>query len=330
MSWLISGGCGFIGSNTVAALIAAGEQRIRVLDDLSTGSAEALGDLVEVETVAADVIDGGPQRVELVEGDIRDPDVTALAATGVDTIVHLAASTGVQPSIEDPRLDCMTNVIGTLNLLDAARRKGVRHFVFASSGGTVIGDREPPVDEEMVPHPKAPYGAGKAAGEAYCSAYAGTFGVHTVALRFSNVYGPRSAHKNSVVARFIQRAIEGVPLEIFGDGNQTRDFLYVDDLVRAIFAAVKAEDQAGEVFHIASGRETTIAALAAAVTEVLADAGIRDVRIGSAGALAGEIRRNFSTASKARERLGWHAAVPLETGLARTVEWFLDAAGRAA
>src|SRR5829696_7233277 len=160
--------------------------------------------------------------VELVVGDILDDGLALRAAEGADVIVHFAANTGVMPSIENPRADCMSNVVGTLNYLVAARHNGARRFVFASSGGTTIGEAAPPIHEEMVPHPVSPYGASKLAGEGYCSAYYGTFGIDTVALRFGNVYGPLSGHKNSVVARFIKRASGAEVLEIYGDGTQAR------------------------------------------------------------------------------------------------------------
>src|SRR5215204_2376293 len=183
-----------------------GGHAVRVVDNLSVGTRKdlaAAGNVVEVSSDGLGPIVSGEQ-IELVVGDITDEDPALRLAEGADAIVHFAANTGVMPSVEDPRADCMNNVVGTLNYLEAARHAGVGRFVFASSGGTVIGEAEPPIHEEMVPHPVAPYGASKLAGEGYCSAYFQTFGIETVALRFGNVYGPRSGHKNSVVARFIK------------------------------------------------------------------------------------------------------------------------------
>src|SRR5262249_16844775 len=155
----------------------------------------------------------------------------------------------------------MNNVVGTLNYLEACRRLGVRRFVFASSGAP-IGDCEPPLHEEMPGHPVSPYGASKLAGEAYCSAYRHSFGIETVALRFGNCYGPLSSHKNSVVAKFIRQALAGQPWEIFGDGCQTRDFIYVQDVTDAIIRAATVEGIGGEVFQIATNSETTVLELA--------------------------------------------------------------------
>src|SRR5215213_10847396 len=236
VNWLVTGGCGFIGTALIRSLMEEGGHAVRVVDNFAVGTREdlaAASDFVDISTEEPGPISSG-ERVELVAGDITDEDLALRAAEGADVIVHFAANTGVMPSVEDPRADCMSNVLGTLNYLEAARQGGVGRFVFASSGGTVIGEAEPPIHEEMVAHPVAPYGASKLAGEGYCSAYFQTFGIETMALRFGNVYGPLSGHKNSVVARFIKRATGGEMLEIYGDGTQTRDFIYVDDLIRAV------------------------------------------------------------------------------------------------
>ncbi len=262
-------------------------------------------------------------RVELLVGDITDADLALRAAEGADVIVHFAANTGVMPSVEDPRADCMSNVVGTLNYLEAARHDGVGRFVFASSGGTVIGEAEPPIHEEMVAHPVAPYGASKLAGEGYCSAYFQTFGIETVALRFGNVYGPLSGHKNSVVARFIKRATSGEVLEIYGDGTQTRDFIYVDDLILAVRLAATIDGVGGEVFQIATSAETTVQELTDKLLPALAAAGLDDVEVRNTAARRGEVRRNYADTSKAHRMLGWKAEVGLDEGLRRTVDCFV-------
>jgi dTDP-4-dehydrorhamnose reductase len=198
----------------------------------------------------------------------------------------------------------MSNVIGTLNYLEAARHNGVGRFVFASSGGTTIGEAEPPIHEEMVPHPVSPYGASKLAGEGYCSAYYRTFGIDTVALRFGNVYGPLSGHKNSVVARFIKRATSGEVLEIYGDGTQTRDFVFVGDLISAIRLAATVDGVGGEVFQIATSAETTVQELTQKLLPALAAAGVKDVEVRNTEERRGEVRRNYADTSKAERMLG--------------------------
>ena len=198
---------------------------------------------------------------ELVVGDIRDQRLAEEACRGIDVIVHLAANTGDIPSIENPMEDCTANVIGTVNYLEAARLAGSKRFVLASSGAP-LGEQKPPIHENMVPRPISPYGASKLAGEAYCSAYHGSFALDSVVLRFGNVYGPHSNHKGSVVAKFIKHILADEPLPIYGDGNQTRDFIYVEDLVRAILLSLERPGIGGEVFRIATHREHTVGEVA--------------------------------------------------------------------
>ena len=202
------------------------------------------------------------------------------------------------------------------------RQEEVQRFVFASSGAPV-GECEPPIHEELPAHPVSPYGASKLAGEAYCSAYHRSFGLETVALRFGNCYGPLSSHKSSVVAKFIREALAGERWEIYGDGRQTRDFIYVDDIVEAVARAATTTGIGGETFQIATNAETTVNELAQLLAEVLASHGICKVAIGNAGPRVGDVRRNYSDVSKAKTRLGWQARVDLEEGLRRTVRWFL-------
>jgi UDP-glucose 4-epimerase len=329
VNWLVTGGCGFIGTALIRSLMEEGGHGVRVVDNLAVGTREdlaAAGDFVEISSEDLGPMAPGGQ-VELVVGDIKDEDLALRAAEGADVIVHFAANTGVMPSVEDPRADCMNNVVGTLNYLEAARHAGVGRFVFASSGGTVIGEAEPPIHEEMVPHPVAPYGASKLAGEGYCSAYFQTFGIEAVALRFGNVYGPLSGHKNSVVARFIKRAREGEVLEIYGNGTQTRDFIFVDDLIQAVRLSATVDGVGGEVFQIATSAETTVQELTDRLLPALAAAGIKDIEVRKTAARKGEVRRNYADTSKAQRMLGWKAEVGLDEGLRRTVDWFVEGPG---
>ena len=326
LNWLVTGGCGFLGTALIRSLMDEGGHGVRIVDNLTVGDRSDLAtaaDFVEKSPEDLGPIDpDGP--VELVVGDILDEELALRAAEGADAIVHLAANTGVLPSVEDPRADCRTNVFGTLNYLEAARHNGVGRFVFASSGGTVIGEVEPPIHEEMAPHPVAPYGASKLAGEGYCSAYFQTFDIGTVALRFGNVYGPLSGHKNSVVARFIRRATSGEALEIYGDGTQTRDYIYIGDLIRAIKLSATTEGVGGETFQIATNAETTVREIADRLIPALAEAGIKDVEVRHTDARRGEVRRNFADTSKAKRLLGWQAEMDLDEGLRRTVAWFME------
>jgi UDP-glucose 4-epimerase len=302
-SYLITGGCGFIGVNLIPRLIDQGA-RVRVLDNLSLGRRE------DVE----------PLGVELQVGDIRDSAAVARACEGVDTVVHLAAHTRVVESLSDPQLNFEINAIGTLNVLQACRAAGILKMIFASTGGAILGEQEPPVHENMVPRPISPYGASKLVGEAYCSAYTGAYGLKTVALRFSNVYGPYSYHKGSVVAQFFRNLLRGERIVIYGDGEQTRDFLYVADLVEAILLADKIEP-AGEVFQIASGRETSVRSLVDAMKAMLAD---RKFDLRFEPARPGEILRNYASIEKARRILGFDPKTQLNDGLRKTWQWFIS------
>ena len=333
MNWLVTGGCGFLGTSLIRSLLEDGQNAVRVVDNLAVGNREDLGSACRfVETKAEDIGEmpdaTGSTPVELVVGDILDAELALKAAQGMDVIVHLAANTGVAPSVEDPRADCLANVIGTFNYLEAARHAGVGRFVSASSGAAV-GEVDPPMHEEVSPHPVSPYGASKLAGEGYCSAYFQTFGVETVALRFGNVYGPLSGHKNSAVARFIKRAAGGEVIEIYGDGTQTRDFIYIGDLVRAVKLAATVSEVGGEVFQIATSSETTVLELIDKLLPALAEAGVKDVEVRKIDPRQGDVQRNFADTSKAARMLGWKAEIGLDEGLRNTVEWFMNPADSA-
>jgi UDP-glucose 4-epimerase len=250
-----------------------------------------------------------------------DEETCIEVSKGVDCIVHLAANTGVPQSVMDPRKDLDTNVIGTFNLLNAARINNVKQFVFASSGAPA-GEVEPPIHEEIAPHPVSPYGASKLAGEGYCSAYANSFGINTIILRFSNVYGPLSTHKTSVVAKFIKNAINGIPCEIYGDGSQTRDFIYIDDLVNAILKASIFE-KGGEIFQIATGKEITVFKLAEELKNIFQNLGYKmDVTFGDIQ--IGDVLRNYSDTTKANHILDWRNETQLKQGLENTIKYFLQ------
>lgn len=330
MRWLITGGCGFIGTNLIHYLSRQGNHIIRVIDNLSVGRREDLAAVTKFSEIGefdqrwADTRAGrGNNVVELIVGDIRNESLAKEATGGADVIVHLAANTGVAPSMDDPVSDCKNNVLGTLNYLDAARQNQVERFVFASSGAPV-GEVQPPIHEEIVPHPISPYGASKLAGEAYCSAYNKSFHLETVALRFGNVYGPRSHHKSSVVAKFIRDALTAGVLEVHGDGGQTRDFIYVVDLVKAIEKAATVPGIGGELFQIAANTETTVSELANQILSILEGNGVMNVATRHARIRPGDVRRNYSDITKARDRLGWLPTHSLQDGLDSTIDYFME------
>lgn len=289
---LVTGGCGFIGTNLVRHLSGKG-YKIKVLDNLSTGKKDNL------------------PTADLIVGDVRDRDAVGKAVEGIDTVVHLAAHTSVTESLENPAETWDVNVTGTLKLLEACRLKGVKTFIFASSNA-VLGEQPPPVDEMKIPKPLSPYGASKLAGEALCSAYHHSFGLNTICLRFANCYGPYSEHKTSVITRFINWVRQGKPVTIYGDGEQTRDFIHVDDVCQAIHLCLATADQiSGEVFQIASGVETSINELADIIKEIV---GV-SVQILHKPKRSGEIERNYSDITKAKRVLGFEPKVKLSDGL---------------
>jgi UDP-glucose 4-epimerase len=297
---LVTGGAGFVGSALVRLLAERGFD-VRVYDNLSTGSAGLL------EGTGA----------ELVQADVRDLDALERAAQGCDVVFHLAAGTGVVPSIEDPFGDFDLNGRGTLAALWAARQAGAGRFVFSSSNAP-LGAGAYPASEEKPVAPLSPYGASKATGEAYCSAFHGAYGLDAVAVRFSNAYGPRSAHKSNVIPLFIRRLLAGQELVVYGDGTQTRDFVFVTDLADGLVRAAEADGVGGEVFQLASGVETSVNELVSLLAEVAG----RKPLVRQEPPRSGEILRNYSLIDKAKERLGYAPAVPLEEGLVRTYEWF--------
>ncbi len=318
---LITGGCGFIGTSLIAYLLEKNSNlKIRVLDNLRTGSPEDLSEVSDHIMLSPEDCDTDHKLV-LIKGDIRDSKTVLLCTTGVDCIIHLAANTGVGPSVYDPREDMDCNVVGTFNMLEAARQNGVKKFIFASSGAPA-GEVKPPIHEELPPHPVSPYGASKLAGEGYCSAYYRTFGIDTVCLRFGNVYGPRSKKKSSVVAKFIRQALNKETCVIYGDGTQTRDFIFIEDLINAIIVSMD-KNLGGEIFQIATGTEHTVEEVTKMIAKVLAQRG-EVLKIKHDSPRRGDVKRNYSDIRKALAMLGWEAQMSLKVGIEKTVEYFLE------
>jgi len=321
MNWVITGGCGFIGLSLIKKLIKEKNNYIRILDNLTTGTKKDLSEICGFSETAINNISDF-KNVELIVGDILDETLAFKVTKNADVIIHLAANTGVGPSVENPRADLMANVVGTFNYLEAGRVNGVRKFVFASSGAPA-GEVEPPIHEELPPHPVSPYGASKLAGEGYCSAYHKSFDLQTVILRFGNVYGPGSKRKSSIVAKFIRQAMDKETLEIYGDGTQTRDFIYIDDLIKALNLAVIKENIGGETFQIASNQETTVGGITNTLIQILQENGILDINVINGEVRLGDVKRNYSDTNKAKRLLGWQPVMSQKEGLERTVWSFL-------
>ena len=294
---LVTGGAGFVGANLVRRL--SGRCAVRVLDSGVGGAANVL-----------------PADVELITADIRDGDAVRRAADGVGAVVHLAAAGNVVESVRDPHANFDVNVRGSLSVLDAARDADVERIVVASTGGALMGNAPGPVHEGSVPRPLSPYGASKAAMEAYCHAYAGSYGLRSVILRFANLYGPFSGHKKGVVTTFFRALHRGEPLTIFGDGEQTRDFVNVADVVQANLRAGDSRGVSG-AFNIGSGTRITINHLVTLLREA---SGLSPV-VRHGPPRAGDVRDSLADISAARDAFGFAPSGDMRAGLAEYWAW---------
>jgi UDP-glucose 4-epimerase len=301
---LVTGGAGFVGAALVRRLVSSG-YRVRVLDNLTTGDAAHLAGV----------------DAELVKGDIRDEAALDAALTGMGAVIHLAAAGSVIGSVQDPGTNFEVNVLGTFRVLDAARRAEIERVVLASTGGALIGDAAPPVSERSLPKPISPYGASKLAGEGYAHAFAKTFGVRTVALRFGNVYGPWCARKRGALNLFFEAIHSGAPLIIYGDGSSSRDYVHVDDIAAALQLALEKNVPGGTVLHVASGVETTVRALADLCSQA---AGVPGHPVEYRPRRPGEVGRNFASYDLAEQMLGYAPSVVIEDGIPRTWKWFCE------
>jgi len=305
---LVTGGAGFIGSNLVRALLERGEQ-VRVLDNFSTGSRSNLAGL----------------DLEIVEGELRSYERVHNAVRGSEVVYHLGALGSVPRSVQDPLTSSAVNVEGTLNVLLAARDEGVRRVVFSSSTSVYGSSRRLPTSEDTPPDPISPYGVAKLAAERYCVSFSRVYeSLETVVLRYFNVFGPRqsaSSQYAAVVPLFVTRIAAGEPITIHGDGEQSRDFTYVDNVVAATVAAAGAPGASGRAFNVAGGAPASVNRVADTIGEILG----REVVKRYTAPRPGDIRDSWADLSAAREVLGYEPAVSLEEGLRRTAQAMLAA-----
>jgi UDP-glucose 4-epimerase len=308
--YLVTGGGGFIGSHLVRALIARGDS-VRILDNFSTGKPSNLA--------------GVESAIQMVEGSITDAAAVGKAMQGVDYVLHHAAQASVQRSIDDPLETHTINATGTLTLLHAAHIAHVKRLIYAGSSSAYGDDPTDCKHEGIAPQPLSPYAASKLAGELYCQAFTQSYGLETVILRYFNVFGerqdPTSAY-SAVIPRFVTQLLDDARPIIFGDGLQSRDFVYVQNVVQAnlLACAAPAEQVAGQVFNIASGGRINLLDLARLLNEMLGTAQPPEFR----AARAGDIRFSHASIEKARTVLGYAPAVSFEEGLRQTLEWFRD------
>jgi UDP-glucose 4-epimerase len=304
-NYLVTGGAGFIGSHLVEALTRRPDTaQIRVLDNLATGHRHNLAAV--------------SSRLEFVEGDLTDPTALKQAVEGVDVIFHLAAQVSAPKSMFDPLTTQEINATGTLKLLEAAHQAGARRLVFSSTSAVYGDDPTLPKVEDMRPQPKSPYAIAKLTGEHYCRYATDYHGLETVVLRYFNVYGPRqdpSSAYSGVISIFIDRLLKDEPITIFGDGEQTRDFVFVTDVVAANLAASEQADAVGRTFNIGTGQTVSINQLYEATSQYLN----KTTAPRYEAARAGDIKYSWTDPVLAKQYLNWTAQVPFADGLAQTI-----------
>ncbi|MFW6176086.1 MAG: GDP-mannose 4,6-dehydratase [Thermoplasmatota archaeon] len=311
---LVTGGCGFIGTNLIEYLLDVTEWNISVLDNLSVGKLEYLKSIKGYSE----------ERIDFFKGDITDKEDVEESIEGCEYVINLAAQTSVIDSIDHPKEDAEINILGTINLLKSSVENNVSKFTQASSAAP-LGEQEMPIHERKVPQPLSPYGASKLACEGYCSAFSGSYDLETVALRFSNVYGPKSWHKGSVVAKFIKQILDNEVPIIYGDGRQTRDFIHTKDISKALYLATVTElKDSFELFQIATGVETSINKLYEVIEEKMSENGFEVPEPKYGEERAGEIYRNYADISKAENILDYEPEIDLEEGIEGCIEWFMN------
>ena len=307
--FLVTGGAGFIGSLLTARLLADGD-RVRILDNFSTGSMASLP-----------FADAYVSNLEIIRGDIRDLHTMEQAVEGVSAIFHQAAMRAVPRSLVDPLGANDNNVTGTLQVFEVARRAGVRRVVYASSSSVYGDGPQLPLREDQAPAPRSPYAVSKVAGEQYGQVWHRLYGVETVGLRYFNVFGPRQDPTSTyaqVIPKFILWGLRGDPLEVHGEGRQSRDFAYIDNVVEANLLAARAPDVGGEVFNVGCGERVSLLEIIERLEKILG----RPLARRHTAARAGDVAHTLADLSKSKRLLGYTPLVNFDNGLARTVEYF--------
>lgn len=330
---LVTGGAGFIGSHLVEALLRRGE-KVRILDNLSTGKKENLEEVTGytlspgTDAIKAPRFLFRGERAEFLFGDISDVETCRMTCQGISYIFHQAALGSVQRSVEDPIASQQANATGTLNILQAARETGVRRVIYASSS-SVYGDVSSNPDEVVPKHenlpldPQSPYAVSKLSGENYCRVFSNLYGLETVSLRYFNVFGPRQDPNSiyaAVIPKFITALLKGDSPVIYGDGQQSRDFTCVENVVKANLLAMKKPGISGEAFNIACGQRTTVNDLLSLLQEISS----KKIPPRYEEPRRGEVRHSLASIDLARSRLGYAVKVGLKEGLCATWEWFRE------
>lgn len=311
MNYLITGGAGFIGSNIAQRLVADG-QKVRILDNFSSGTRENLAAFAD--------------KIELIEGDIRDRETVSRAVKGIDFVAHQAAMASVPKSVEDPVTANHVNLDGTLNVMEAARAAGVKRMVLASSAAVYGESAELPKRETMAPEPLSPYAVAKLTNEYYARVYWNLYRFPCTCLRYFNVFGPRQDPNSdyaAVIPRFISRLVGNKRPTVYGDGEQTRDFVYIDDVVAANLLALSNDRMVGEAFNVARGEELTLNRLLGLLKDIVGT----DIAPVHENARPGDIRKSYADITRIRS-MGFDPEVSLRDGLKKTVEYFASRASK--
>ena len=308
MAYLVTGGAGFIGSHLVEKLV-GDNARVRVLDNFTTGKRENIAPFLD--------------RMELIEGDIADPDICRRACDGVEVVFHQAAMPSVPKSVEDPVTSHRTNIDGTFNLLVAARDAGVRRFVYAASSSAYGETETLPKIESILPDPLSPYGVQKLTGEQYCTVFAKCYGLSALSLRYFNVFGPRQDPKSQYAAAipaFITAILRDEAPLVYGDGEQTRDFTHIDNVVHANMLAARADKTQGEVINAACGERITINEVIAEINRVLG----KQVKSKHVDERAGDIKHSWADIGLAERLIGFKPLVSFADGLRSVIDWYKE------
>jgi len=307
-NYLVTGGGGFIGSNLVRALLKAGHS-VRVLDNFETGKRENLEEI--------------KGRIDLIEGDIRDPDTCAAACKDMEVVLHQAALGSVPRSVADPATSNAVNVGGTVNMLWAAKEAKCRRFVFAASSAAYGESPQLPKQEDMMPAPISPYGVTKLTCEHYCRVFYLNYGLETFSLRYFNVFGPRqdpNSQYAAVIPKFVSALLHGERPVVFGDGEQTRDFTYIDNVIQANLLAAEAPNAQGQVINIACHDQISLNRILDILRELLAT----DIEAEYADTRAGDIKHSLADISRARKLLGFEPGIDFEQGLRLAIDWYKE------
>jgi UDP-glucose 4-epimerase len=305
-TYLVTGGAGFIGSNIAERLVKDG-QDVRVIDSFLTGKPENMETFID--------------KINFIEGDIRSLDTLLAAMKGVDYVIHQAALPSVPKSVEIPLESNEHNTNGTLNILFAAKECGVKRVVYAASSSAYGDQPQSPKVETMTPMPLSPYAVNKLVGEYYCSVFTNVYGLETVALRYFNVFGPRqdpTSFYSAVIPKFITALLNNEKPTIYGDGEQSRDFTYIDNVVHANLLACEASNIGGQMFNIACGESITLNELLESLKQILE----KDMQPVYEATRAGDVKHSLADISKAKEKMKYDVQVTTDQGLKLTAEWF--------